>query len=525
MGSRKVPGHPLKQAAKIALLYGFVAFLWITFSDVLLGAWVKDAARLTELQTLKGWGFVAFTGIALFFIARRYLTISADHAQRYAEQRAEVRQLGQFRESIIDNASIWINVLDPQANITVWNKAAEQISGYRRDEVMGNSKIWEWLYPDPGYRAHVTAKASEILEQGAEVDGFETRIRSKDGRDKIIAWNSRRFFSDTGEMIGSIAIGRDITARKHMELALVERERQLATLMGNLPGLAYRCRNDEYWTMLFVSSGCNALTGYEPEELIDNAVRSYASLIHPDDLQAGTDEVNAAIAEKRPFAMEYRIRRKDGGTIWVWEQGRAVVEDDSLIEGIIMDITDRKLMEQELAQLAIRDSLTGLYNRRELERRFKEEFARASRYDRPLSLLWIDVDHFKTVNDQFGHHVGDEVLRQLSSLLEKDIRHVDYVARYGGEELVIVLPEMAAAEAMRTAERIRKTVGEARIDRSEGEPIRVSVSIGVAGYPDHGKSAEDLFRAADRAMYEAKQAGRNCVRAALPTVTRKDATP
>ncbi|MFN2187424.1 MAG: PAS domain-containing protein, partial [Candidatus Promineifilaceae bacterium] len=177
--------------------------------------------------------------------------------------------LSQFRKSVIDNASIWINVLDRMGRVTVWNKAAEQISGYGRDEVLGNHHIWEWLYPDPAYRSSVVSMAADVLDRGKEIEGAETRIKTKSGESKIMVWNSARFLNEKGDLAGSIAIGRDVTARKRAERALRESERQLARLMASLPGMAYRCLEDESWTMKFVSSGCTTLTGYDPADLVD----------------------------------------------------------------------------------------------------------------------------------------------------------------------------------------------------------------------------------------------------------------
>jgi diguanylate cyclase (GGDEF)-like protein/PAS domain S-box-containing protein len=394
----------------------------------------------------------------------------------------------------------------------VWNQAAEQISGYTREEVLGNSHIWEWLYPDPVYRTQVTTAVVDILDKGREVEGFETQIRTKVGETKIIAWNSRRFFDDQNRIVGSIAIGRDITAYKHAEQTLVERERQLATLMANLPGMAYRCINDDAWTMKFVSNGCYQLTGYSPDDLIDNRALSYASIIHEDDRPRLMEEVQHALGDNCPFATEYRIKHKDGRETWVWEQGQEVLVDDSrYLEGIVIDISQRKAMELELELLATRDALTGLYTRRELEQQFHEELARARRYERPLSLLWIDVDHFKSINDRFGHQVGDEVLRQLSQLLQSGIRNIDFAARYGGEELALILPELDEVKAKEMAERLRQMVQETRMVIDDSNEVFVTISAGVAAFPTHGTTPGDLFRVADQAMYRAKQEGRNRV--------------
>jgi diguanylate cyclase (GGDEF)-like protein/PAS domain S-box-containing protein len=505
-------GSPFRRAALIAIIYAVAAGLWISLSDALLDKMIADPSKITQYQTLKGWGFVVMTSLALYWITLRQMRTIHKQMKRLLEQRTEMGMLSQFRESVIDNASIWINVLDPHAQVTVWNKAAEQISGYSREEVLGNSHIWEWLYPDLDYRTQITTAVVDILDRGREVEGFETQIQTKAGETKIIAWNSQRFFDDQNRVAGSIAIGRDITARKHTEQTLVERERQLATLMANLPGMAYRCLIDNAWTMKFVSNGCYQLTGYYPDDLVDNRTLSYASIIHEEDRPRLMAEVQHALDENRPFATEYRIKHKDGMETWVWEQGQEVhVDDSQYLEGIVIDISQRKTMELELELLAKRDALTGLYTRRELEQQFHEELARAKRYERPLSLLWIDVDHFKSINDRFGHQMGDEVLRQLSQRLQSGIRNIDYAARYGGEELAIILPELDEVKAIEMAERLRKMVQESRMAVDDSDKISVTISVGVAAFPTHGSTPEHLFRVADQAMYRAKQKGRNRV--------------
>jgi len=299
---------------------------------------------------------------------------------------------------------------------------------------------------------------------------------------------------------------------------LRHRERQLTVLMNNLPGMAYRCRNDSFWTMLFVSAGCEQLTGYRPEELIDNRVSSYAALMDEVDAAGIAGEVSDAIAKRQPFSVEYAITRKDGRKIWVWERGCGVLEDDGsvVLEGIVLDISDRKELERELEEMAIRDSLTGLFNRRELSRVLEEELERAKRYERPLALLWIDFDHFKEINDNWGHAAGDAVLRSISRILQESVRSVDAVGRFGGEEFVIVLPEMDREEAMDTAERLRQKVRHKPVFLDTGHNVPVTISIGVAVYPVHGHTRDMLCAAADKAMYQAKMQGRDCVAMAQP---------
>ncbi len=304
-----------------------------------------------------------------------------------------------------------------------------------------------------------------------------------------------------------------LTLQHNQRQALRKRERQLQVLMDNLPGMAYRCRYDRHWTMLFVSQGCARLTGYEPEDLINNRVASYASLMDEEDSERILAEVQAALDNDESFSLEYGLTRQDGSRIWVWERGRGVEEEDGtvVLEGIVLDISDRKTLENELEEMATRDPLTGLFNRREMSRLLEEELDRARRYQRPMAVLWVDFDHFKDVNDTFGHAAGDSVLRSISRLLLGSVRSVDAIGRFGGEEFVIVLPEMDLEEARDTAERLRCKVAEKPQPLGNGQEVPLTISVGVAVYPDHGQTASTLCAAADKAMYLAKQRGRNCV--------------
>ncbi len=162
-----------------------------------------------------------------------------------------------------------------------------------------------------------------------------------------------------------------------------------------------------------------------------------------------------------------------------------------------------------LEDLSIHDGLTGLYNYREFQRRLTEEAERSGRYGRPFSLLMLDIDHFKIVNDTCGHLAGDEALRQFSALIRREVRPVDQVARYGGEEFVIALPETAGPGALAVAERMRDIIATYAITVAPGQVVNLTVSIGVASYPEDAESEERLIGAADQALYAAKQAGRN----------------
>jgi len=162
----------------------------------------------------------------------------------------------------------------------------------------------------------------------------------------------------------------------------------------------------------------------------------------------------------------------------------------------------------EVQQLAITDPLTQLFNRRRFFELGEQEFDRSQRYGRPLSVIILDIDHFKRVNDTYGHYVGDQVLQQLAEICSRNIRAIDILARYGGEEFVIVTPETAADEAAVTCERLRTEVAREAFPTTRG-PIPITISLGVVDLSHPCRSLEELLDRSDQALYHSKENGRN----------------
>ncbi len=180
-----------------------------------------------------------------------------------------------------------------------------------------------------------------------------------------------------------------------------------------------------------------------------------------------------------------------------------------------------RILQRQLQEQANRDPLTGLFNRRYLDATMERELARCQRESQPLSLLVMDIDHFKRINDEHGHPAGDEVLRQVAQLLAGRARSSDVVCRYGGEEYVVLLPNMTAHTALVRAEEYRSQLQAMGIS-FEDKTLRTTLSIGMASFPKHGNTVHELIRLADAALYQAKQTGRNRVVEATPS---KQPTP
>ena len=169
-------------------------------------------------------------------------------------------------------------------------------------------------------------------------------------------------------------------------------------------------------------------------------------------------------------------------------------------------------MADKLEEMASRDSLTRLFNRREFLRYLTAELKRSERYHHSMALLMLDIDHFKSVNDQHGHQVGDEALKAMAARISRNVRSVDHVSRYGGEEIILILPETGRQEALSMADQLRARIENETFQLPGGLEIALTASIGVAAFPSDARTESQLVAAADAAVYEAKNEGRNCVR-------------
>ena len=259
--------------------------------------------------------------------------------------------------------------------------------------------------------------------------------------------------------------------------------------------------------------------GYERDELLTLPLMETVSA---GSWAAVIEHVRRRLADEPvETVLGYKGKKKDGSKIDLElscsRMEPAVREAVTLV---VTDVTLRRQAERKvqalnrrLARQAIRDPLTGLYNRRFMEESIARELARAARSGYPVSLVMCDIDHFKSINDDYGHQAGDRVLRAVSKLLKQRCRSSDIPCRFGGEEFLLVFPDMPGDIAKEWAEQTRAAV-EAMAIKHQGKTLRVTASFGVAVYPTHGTTSQQVMSAADDAQYAAKTAGRNQVKGA-----------
>ena len=254
---------------------------------------------------------------------------------------------------------------------------------------------------------------------------------------------------------------------------------------------------------------CKELLGLRSESTANFQV--LMNSVHPDDRKMVGNGINAAIEGKREYGLEFRVIWPDGSVHWQASKGRAFYDETgraTRMAGIAMDITDRKVAEEQIQYLAYYDALTGLPNRTLLQDRLAKALAGARRHKCKLAILFLDLDKFKDINDSLGHSVGDLLLQAVAERLKTWAREQDTVARLGGDEFLLMFTHVEEVpDAAVAAERLMDAIAAEFV--VQGHTLNVRCSVGISIFPEHGADAETLIKNADAAMYSAKDNGRN----------------
>lgn len=278
--------------------------------------------------------------------------------------------------------------------------------------------------------------------------------------------------------------------------------------------------NDVVWDwdlltgQVWRNQGIQRLFGFRDDE-IRPEFSWWEERIHPDEREKTVRNIQAAITDGETFwSKEYRVQRADNSYIYVFDRAYIIRDEGGKplrMLGAIMEITKQKQAEEVLRQESLHDPLTGLYNRRYMEEMLEREIRRAERNQQQISIIMLDVDNFKQVNDKFGHAAGDTLLHNLGLFLLKYVRGADIACRYGGDEFLLILPGASLEVTHQRAEKIRAEADNLGIVSREEINGRISLSLGVAMFPDQGSTLKAILAAADVALYDAKEAGRNRV--------------
>lgn len=427
-------------------------------------------------------------------VTTHFVAVKEDITERRRVSEAQ-RQLAAIVEASHD--AIFACTLD--GVITSWNRGAEHLYGYGAAEAIGQSV--RFLTP-PEYIGELMAIASKA-RQGEPVADYETQRVRKDGSPVSVSITVAPIHDERGDLSGAAVVARDISLRKAAEAALRRSEVEFRTLVEQAPVGAFILDADGRFEI--VNEAFAELFAYGRDELIGQHLGIMFRPCEQESLRAWYAE---RLRTGAKVQQEYEMVGKDGRLLTVLA-GSIQIAADAVGRirraSFVTDITVQKRTEHWLAHVAHHDALTGLPNRVLFADRLEQALRAVSRDRRHLTVLVIDLDGFKAVNDSLGHAAGDQLLRAAAGCFLRAVRESDTVARLGGDEFAVLLPGAEVLGAIRVAGKIR--AGLAVPVRLREGVVQVDASIGIAVYPDHGEDAESLTRNADRAMYMAKDAG------------------
>ena len=331
----------------------------------------------------------------------------------------------------------------------------------------------------------------------------EFRVRTAKGHLRMVLVSTVGITLDGAPAL--LICGMDMTHQNEIQEQLRESEHHFRRLFESMQDVYYR--TDTQGVVQHVGPGVRRVLGYEPHEIEGHTAESY----YPQ--SKDRDAFKAAImAHGEVSDFPGQMVRKDGTVIDISISSHALFDHNGAfagVEGLYRDVTQRKNLERELQRLATTDVLTGMANRRSFLEVAEATFQRARESHAPLTVLMLDLDHFKTINDRFGHLEGDRVLAEFAQATKHQLRASDTVGRLGGEEFGLLLPHTLPAEGADIATRILEAIRALELSDSNGQPYRITTSMGLGTLSPGDRSLHDLLDRADQALYLAKHRGRN----------------
>jgi diguanylate cyclase (GGDEF)-like protein/PAS domain S-box-containing protein len=408
--------------------------------------------------------------------------------------------------------------LTPEGLVANWNSGAQRIKGYAAEEIVG--RHFSIFYTEDDRAANLPDQALRTAIVQGKFEGEGRRVR-KDGSTFWANVVLTPMYDEAKTLKGFAKVTRDITERLKLEAEL--RSEHFRLLFAQRMARMGSAEIDLRTGVIVRSDEMYRVMGQEsPSPLV--GTEAIVSSYHPDDHEKVRDAVTRMMAGQAVPSMELRIIGSDGELRWLRRDQEFIAGADGTPERAIvtlLDVTEIRRIEERVMHRAYHDTLTDLPNRSLLIDRLDHAIAIAAREGRSLAVMFLDLDGFKAVNDNLGHEIGDELLKEIARRLQALVRRTDTVARLGGDEFVVLIdnPE----NDNHVAEIARRMVAAVNAPVVlHGEPVHVGVSIGVAVYPVHGGAAPELIKNADAAMYAVKKGGKNTHRffdAAMPPAT------
>ena len=448
-------------------------------------------------------GLAAFAAYIVLFFLFFYLIVKKGRKQKTREARQDAvnKLLGATVEnyrSAFQKSTTGLAVFNSLYQVLDYNAAYEKVAGKPGNDIVSMS-----------------LKEFASREAAGDLDGFSTVQRFV--RPGFDMWVRIRFNTLANSRDGSrnyLCIVEDLTENISAVQALRESERSKSVILNNLPGMAYRCKYDHHWTMLFVSDGCYVLTGYKPENLLENRDISYNDLILPEYRELVWNEWERVLSMKAAFQYEYEIRTATGETKWVYEQGQGICDENGelcALEGLIFDISPRKKREMENRYLTEHDLMTGLKNRGFFQ---LEKLRLNTDNYLPLAIIIANINGVRLINDAFGHAEGDRLIVMTAKIMKGLCRPNDVLARTGGDEFGILMPNTDFKTAVDLVRSIKEAFGDYNHGITKSANF-ISLSMGCAVKTAREEKIDQIYKAAEEYMYKQKLLDRKSSHSAI----------
>ncbi|MCB8816514.1 sensor domain-containing protein [Desulfosporosinus shakirovi] len=483
---------------RIVILYGLTGWIWILFSDGSIALIISDQLELLKLSTLKGGLFVLVTAILLYFLIQ-----SGYNSLQKSEQalKKDWAVLERYR-LLADEVQDIIIFISPEGQIMDANEAAVKRYGYTRQELT-NMPVNKLRLPEDQLTVPF------FLQNAPKGMRFELKHVCKDGSVFPIDVSAKGATSNGKPII--ISLIRDISERKKVEAEIwLEKERAQVTLESIGDAVI---TTDVQAKIEYFNPVAEALTGWSNKEAIGLSLEKVFKIINEETGESVESPVTRSLREGRVVSIADQIvlKNKLGNTVSIEDSAAPIRDRDDTIIGAVLvfrDVSYKRNHMKELAHQAQHDALTGLPNRFLFNEHLKQALARARRKEGKVAVMFLDLDRFKLINDTMGHNLGDQLLKSVAERIHQTLREGDTVARQGGDEFLVLLPEIKdEMEAKAVSERILGVFSKPII--LEDNEIYMSASIGISLYPDDSLDRETLVKQADTAMYYAKERGRN----------------